>query len=227
MEGKVGQRREMTGPLPRHATEIVALPVIRLCGTPNRKRDEGQSEDDETGDVEAEVFREAVVQNSVPREHLTEQPSMQIVDSAYGGASGLEHQNSHVDIFAPPYIGSEFQPSLYAHEIFHAWNVKRLRPSEMWPYKYSHPQPTPWLWVSEGITDYYADLAEVRGGVVDEKGFYALTAEKINEVMNAAPIALEDASLNAWTHPVDGTEYIYYPKGSLAGLLLDIMSRGW
>ena len=150
---------------------------------------------------------------------------MQIVDSAYGGASGLEHQNSHVDIFAPAYVGSEFQPSLYAHEIFHSWNVKRLRPSEMWPYQYSHPQPTPWLWVSEGLTDYYADLAEIRGGVVDEKGFYALTAEKINEVMSAAPIALEDASLNTWTHPVDGTEYIYYPKGSLAGLLLDIMIR--
>lgn len=150
---------------------------------------------------------------------------MQVVDSSYAGASGLEHQSSHVDVLAPSYVGSEFQPSLYAHEIFHAWNVKRLRPADMWPYHYSHPQPTPWLWVSEGITDYYADLAEVRGGVVDAKGFYALTSEKINEVMAAAPIALQDASLNTWVHPVDGTEYIYYPKGSLAGLLLDIMIR--
>ena len=41
---------------------------------------------------------------------------MQIVDSTFGGASGLEHQNSHVDIFAPAYVGSDFQPSLYAHE---------------------------------------------------------------------------------------------------------------
>jgi predicted metalloprotease with PDZ domain len=150
---------------------------------------------------------------------------MQIVDSSYGGASGLEHQSSHVDVLAPSYVGSEFQPSLYAHEIFHSWNVKRMRPSEMWPYQYSHPQPTSWLWVSEGVTDYYADLAEVRGGVIDEKGFYALTAEKINEVMNAVPIALEDASVNTWVHPVDGTEYIYYPKGSLAGLMLDIIIR--
>jgi predicted metalloprotease with PDZ domain len=61
--------------------------------------------------------------------------------------------------------------------------------------------------------------------VVDEKGFYGLTAEKINEVLAAAPIALEDASLNTWVHPVDGTEYIYYPKGSLAGLMLDILIR--
>ncbi len=150
---------------------------------------------------------------------------MEIVDSTYGGASGLEHQNSHVDILASAYVGGEFQPSLYAHEIFHSWNVKRLRPADMWPYDYSRPQPTPWLWVSEGITDYYADLAELRGGVVDEKGFYALTAGKLIEVAEAGPVSLEDASLNAWIHPVDGTEFIYYPKGSLAGLLLDIMIR--
>ncbi|MGH9885448.1 MAG: PDZ domain-containing protein, partial [bacterium] len=150
---------------------------------------------------------------------------LQIVDSTFGGASGLEHQSSHVDVLAPPYVGSDFQPSLYAHEIFHSWNVKRLRPAEMWPYNYAHSQPTPWLWVSEGITDYYADLAEVRGGVVDAKGFYSLTAGKINEVVAAGAVALEDASLNTWIHPVDGSGYIYYPKGSLAGFILDVMIR--
>jgi predicted metalloprotease with PDZ domain len=166
--------------------------------------------------AEIAVFGEA------PWENYT---VMQIVDSSFGGASGLEHQSSHVDVLAPSYVGSEFQPSLYAHEIFHSWNVKRLRPAEMWPYVYSRSQPTPWLWVSEGITDYYADLAEVRGGVIDEHGFYALTAEKINEVSAAPPVSLEDASVNTWVHPVDGTGYIYYPKGSLAGLMLDILIR--
>jgi predicted metalloprotease with PDZ domain len=116
-------------------------------------------------------------------------------------------------------------PSLYAHEIFHSWNVKRLRPAELWPYRYDRPQPTPWLWLSEGVTDYYADLAEVRGGVVDSAGFFELTSGKINEVAAAPPVALEDASLSTWVHPVDGTQYIYYPKGSLAGLMLDIMIR--
>lgn len=165
---------------------------------------------------------ESAVFGETPWENYT---IMQIVDSTYGGASGLEHQSSHVDVLAPSYLGSEFQPSLYAHEIFHSWNVKRLRPSEMWPYRYAQPQPTPWLWVSEGITDYYADLAEVRGGVIDEKGFYTMTAEKMNEVMNTSPVSLEDASVNTWVHPVDGTAYIYYPKGSLAGLMLDVMIR--
>jgi predicted metalloprotease with PDZ domain len=150
---------------------------------------------------------------------------MQIVDSSYQGASGLEHSASHVDVLSPVYVGSEFQPSLYAHEIFHAWNVKRLRPADMWPYRYDAAMPTPWLWVSEGITDYYADLAEVRGGIVPDSGFFALTAGKINEVDATIPVALEDASLSTWVHPIDGTGYIYYPKGSLAGFMLDVMIR--
>jgi len=150
---------------------------------------------------------------------------IQIADSTYPGASGLEHAASHVDVVSPVAIGSDFQPSLYAHEIFHAWNVKRLRPAEMVPYRYDRPQPTPWLWVSEGVTDYYADLAEVRGGLVEAAGFYALTSGKIAEIENTVPFALEDASLNTWIHPRDGTEYSYYPKGSLAGLLLDITIR--
>ncbi len=150
---------------------------------------------------------------------------MQIADSTYQGASGLEHADSHVDVVNPAAIGSDFQPSLYAHEIFHSWNVKRLRPAELTPYRYDRPQPTVWLWVSEGITDYYADLAEVRGGVIDARAFYGLTAGKIAEIESTVPFALEDASLNTWIHPADGSSYSYYPKGSLAGLLLDISIR--
>ncbi|MDP9279153.1 MAG: PDZ domain-containing protein [Gemmatimonadota bacterium] len=150
---------------------------------------------------------------------------LQIADPAYGGGSGLEHQNSHVDVIGPGMIGSPVMPSLYAHEIFHAWNVKRLRPGDLWPYKYDQEQPTALLWISEGITDYYADLAEVRGGVINAAGFYAATGEKISEVADLPPTALEDASLSTWIHPRDGTEYVYYPKGSLAGLLLDIIIR--
>jgi predicted metalloprotease with PDZ domain len=165
---------------------------------------------------------EVAVFGETPWENYT---VMQIADSSYQGASGLEHQSSHVDVVTQPAIGSQFQPSLYAHEIFHSWNVKRLRPAEMWPYVYDRPQPTPWLWVSEGITDYYADLAEVRGGVIDENGFYAATAAKMREVSDTRPVSLDDASIDTWIHPVDGTQYTYYAKGSLAGLLLDIMIR--
>ena len=150
---------------------------------------------------------------------------MHITDSTAQGMSGLEHANSHVDITVPRGIGSEFQPSLIAHEIFHAWNVKRLRPADLVPYRYDRPQQTGWLWVSEGVTDYYADLTLVRGGIVDANGFYGLTTQKIGEIAAVRPFALEDASLNAWISVRDGTDALYYPKGSLAGFLLDIMIR--
>ncbi len=150
---------------------------------------------------------------------------LQITDPTYGGGSGLEHQNSHVDVLGSGMLGTPVLPSLYAHEIFHAWNVKRLRPAELWPYRYDQEQPTPLLWISEGITDYYADLAEVRGGIVDANGFYLMASDKMSQVNALPPTSLEDASLSTWIHPRDGTEYIYYPKGSLAGFLIDIMVR--
>lgn len=150
---------------------------------------------------------------------------LQIADSSYGGISGLEHANSHVDITTPLAIGSLVLTTIYSHEFFHAWNVKRLRPAELWPYRYDAPQPTPLLWMSEGVTDYYGDVTLLRAGVVDSATFLRLTTEKMEEVLAAPMVALEDASLSTWVNPVDGTATIYYPKGALAGLLLDILIR--
>jgi predicted metalloprotease with PDZ domain len=158
----------------------------------------------------------------IPWDHYT---TLIVFDHTIPGGSALEHQNSHVGIYHPAFIGSPVLPSITAHEIFHAWNVKRLRPAELVPYEYSRPQPTTLLWVSEGITDYYADLALVRSGVLPQDAFYDLNLEKIQSVQAAPPVSLEDASLSTWIDPVDGSRYLYYPKGSLAGLLLDILIR--
>jgi predicted metalloprotease with PDZ domain len=130
-----------------------------------------------------------------------------------------------VGIYNPGFIGNPILASITAHEIFHAWNVKRLRPADMVPYRYDRAEPTVWLWVSEGITDYYADLAILRGGIIGVDQFLNVTAGKMAEVADDAPTALEDASLSTWIHPTDGTQYLYYQKGSLAGFLLDIMIR--
>jgi predicted metalloprotease with PDZ domain len=92
---------------------------------------------------------------------------MMIFSPDFPGGSALEHQNSHVGVYTPQLIGTPILPSITAHEMFHSWNVKRMRPSEMVPYRYDQAQPTVWLWVSEGITDYYADLTLVRSGIVD------------------------------------------------------------
>jgi predicted metalloprotease with PDZ domain len=151
--------------------------------------------------------------------------TMLVFDPNFPGASALEHQNSHLGIYNPGIIGNTLLASITAHEIFHAWNVKRLRPADLVPYDYDQPQPTTWLWVSEGITDYYADLALARGGIIDSAQFMALTSGKVSTVAGAPPTALEDASLSTWVQPADGSGYLYYPKGSLAGLLLDILIR--
>jgi predicted metalloprotease with PDZ domain len=150
---------------------------------------------------------------------------MQVADASFPSASGLEHQNSHLDVISPLAIGHPVMFSLYAHEVFHAWNVKRLRPAELVPYRYDRPQPTTLLWVSEGITDYYADLSLSRGGITGAPEFYEATTTKIQSVDALPPIALEDASLSTWIHPIGGSADIYYNKGSLAGLMLDIMIR--
>ncbi|HVF38887.1 MAG TPA: PDZ domain-containing protein [Gemmatimonadaceae bacterium] len=146
-------------------------------------------------------------------------------DFSLGGAAGLEHQNSHLNIVSPAVINNPMLASLYAHEVFHAWNVKRMRPSEMTPYVYNRAQPTTLLWISEGVTDYYADLSEVRGKIITPRGFYSIVTRKIDDTADKPPTALEDASLSAWIHPVDGTDDIYYDKGSLAALLIDILIR--
>jgi predicted metalloprotease with PDZ domain len=143
----------------------------------------------------------------------------------FGGASALEHRNSHLGIYVPQLIGNPVLASVTAHEIFHAWNVKRLRPAPLVPYDYGRPQPTTLLWVSEGITSYYDDLSLVRGGVYGPEHFYRSAAGEIAATEGAGAVALEDASLTAWIGTRDGTGGIYYPKGAMAGFLLDILIR--
>ncbi len=173
-------------------------------------------------DISKMIPPESAVFQDTPWDRYT---TMMVFDSGYPGGSALEHQNSHLAIYTPRFIGNTVLASITAHEIFHSWNVKRLRPAEMAPYRYDRAQPTPWLWVSEGITDYYADLALVRGGIVDSSGFFDQVLDKMGEVAGAPPTALEDASLTTWVSPTDGTKTLYYPKGALAGLMLDIMIR--
>ena len=150
---------------------------------------------------------------------------LQVADSGYGGMGALEHAESELAIVGTEYLDEPFVVAIHAHELVHAWNVKRLRPADLTPYQYERVQATPWLWMSEGITDYYADLALVRSGLTDEAGFLSATLGKIDHVANVPEIALEDASLQSWLGVTDGTADLYYDKGSLAGLALDILIR--
>jgi predicted metalloprotease with PDZ domain len=137
---------------------------------------------------------------------------------------GLEHQSSQVDQVLTSRLDGNTS-SLYSHEFFHAWNVKRLRPADLVPYRYDAAQPTTWLWVSEGVTDYYGALALVRGGVEDSTAFFNFIANEISSVASAPLTAVSDASLNSWINPADGSSGLYYPKGGLTGFLLDVLIR--
>jgi predicted metalloprotease with PDZ domain len=137
---------------------------------------------------------------------------------------GLEHQSSQVDEVLTSQLDAPLA-GLYSHEFFHAWNVKRLRPADLVPYRYDDAQQTTWLWVSEGVTDYYGALSRVRGGVEDSTAFFGFIADEIASIQSAPPTAVSDASLNAWINPVDGSSGLYYPKGGFIGFLLDIMIR--
>jgi len=137
---------------------------------------------------------------------------------------GLEHQSSQVDEVTTSGLDGNLS-GLYSHEFFHAWNVKRLRPADLVPYRYDDAQQTTWLWVSEGVTDYYGALGLVRGGVNDSTGFFNFIANEIASVAGAPPTAVSDASFGAWIAPTDGSSGLYYPKGGLTGFLLDILIR--
>jgi len=149
----------------------------------------------------------------------------------FGG--GLEHSSAQYDIMpalafadAAGNLG-DFMYPLLSHEFFHLWNVKRIRPAEMWPYDYHAEQYTPLLWWSEGVTDYYADLTNLRAGLWTPDQFLANAVTNIDQVEQAAePWSVEDGSEATWIHEVYvNSSQLYYPKGSLLGCLLDISIR--
>lgn len=165
--------------------------------------------------VEVAVFRDAPWRNY----------TVFLLSDSVVNAGGLEHQSSQMDELPTKYLDNPNMGSLFAHEFFHSWNVKRLRPADMVPYYYADADPTKWLWVSEGITDYYAEVALSRAGIIDSTGFLNAMSNDATAAVLGPQVALSDASLSVWIAPTDGSDGLYYPKGADAGLLLDIMIR--
>jgi predicted metalloprotease with PDZ domain len=140
----------------------------------------------------------------------------------------VEHANSHV-AFAPS--GNTADPArmtgLASHEFFHTWNVKRIRPREMWPYDYSRENETPLLWVSEGFTTYYSYVALYRAGLMERGRFLQGLAGSIMNLENNEArgyISPSDASVSTWlgydTPVAFGISY--YTQGQVLGALLDL-----
>ena len=144
-------------------------------------------------------------------------------------ASGaLEHLNSFVS-FAPS--GDVATPEgiigTAAHEYFHLWNVKRIRPAEMWPYDYSRENETPLLWVSEGFTNYYGNLARYRAGLMTTDNFLntvggAAAAIESSEARNY--ISPAESSVSTWVGYDTPVAFgiSYYTQGQNLAALLDL-----
>lgn len=122
--------------------------------------------------------------------------------------------------------------SVTAHELFHAWNVKRIRPAALWPYDYSMPQLTRLHWVTEGVTSYYETLVLVRAGLVPPETYYEFVADNIQGLQSSPGRKVTSASLASLTSWFSGygggnpnQSISFYTKGALLGLLLDLRIR--
>lgn len=154
---------------------------------------------------------------------------------------GMEHLTS-TQIIEPGTLGEEgvYRDTLdtVAHEFFHVWNVKRLRPVELGPWDFTRSLSTRGLWVAEGITNYYGHLMMRRAGLADDTAFLRRESETINGIENAPGshlMSAEDSSLAApfldgaphgQRTNLSNTSISYYPKGELIGLVLDLTIRG-
>ncbi len=151
-----------------------------------------------------------------------------------GGAGfygGLEHRSSTViHLSGPIKDGNDDELlSVAAHELFHAWNVKKLKPLGLGPFDYTQKVRSSSLWWAEGVTDYYAELTLVRAGLRTKSWFLNEFAARIAD-FDSDPartrVSLEEASLKAWEGHSEGFGGMsYYLKGSLAALYFDLRIR--
>jgi len=149
--------------------------------------------------------------------------------SSIVGGGGMEHAKSTA-ISASTLPGAI---NVGAHEFFHLWNVKRLRPAALEPVDYSREQYTHLLWFAEGVTSTYGSYTLVRTGLWTPRQFYDDLANEITTLESRPARAwqsVEQASLDAWLEKYPlyrRTDFSisYYNKGQLVGVLLDILLR--
>ena len=148
---------------------------------------------------------------------------------------GMEHAfSTAIDVNADVMRRSlEPLTSVTAHEFFHLWNVKRIRPQTLEPVDYTKENYTRALWFSEGVTSTAEGMIQLRAGLLDEKQYLYRLGEQITE-LERRPAHLtqsaEESSLDAW---LEGNSYYhrpdrsvsYYNKGELLGVMLDLEVR--
>ena len=150
------------------------------------------------------------------------------------GGGGLEHATSTLLTSSPKATKpTRGWLSFVAHEYFHAFNVKRLRPIELGPFDYENPPTTTSLWMSEGATTYFANLMLVRAGLMTPEEFLGSMSAAIADLQKSPGRlnqSLEQSSAEVWTNSNSGVgasqaTVSYYGKGNVVAFLLDAHIR--
>jgi len=157
-----------------------------------------------------------------------------------GSSDGMEHLFG-TQIMIPEGLGSDrglegaFDDA--AHEFFHQWNIKRIRPAALGPWNYEAINPTPSLWVGEGFTQYYGDISVLRAGLETSDAYLASLGRSLGNSLTAPAYRLmsaEDSSLTAWFHDATPlrqqtntgiTTISYYGRGEQIAAVLDLDLR--
>lgn len=154
------------------------------------------------------------------------------------GGGGLEHLNSTALQnnrfgFKPDSRYKAFL-NLVAHEHFHVWNVKRIRPDTLGPFDYENENYTRLLWVAEGTTAYYEGVLLRRAGLITDREFLnakALMIKQLQERPGRFETSLEEASFDAWIkyyrqdENAINNQISYYDKGEIVNMMLDVTIR--
>jgi predicted metalloprotease with PDZ domain len=147
---------------------------------------------------------------------------------------GMEHAfSTAIDHSASDLKNLKGLESTSAHEFFHLWNVKRIRPQSLEPIDYTRENYTRALWFSEGVTSTVGDLALLKAGLLDPADYLQRLSRGVT-VLQSRPAHLtqsaEESSLNTWLdkypdYRTPERSINYYNKGELLGVLLDLKIR--
>ena len=207
-----------------------------VAGTPHQLVNIGEDAlwdgEQAASDVELIVREQLELWGSIPYERYV---FLNLITESGGG---IEHKDSTVLMTSRWQMRDRDRYldwlTLVSHELFHAWNVKRLRPIELGPFDYENEVHTRSLWVAEGLTVYYGALLVHRAGLSSRDEYFAELSEEIRQLQTTPGRlvqSVEQASYDAWikyyrrNENSRNTTVSYYTKGAVIGFLLDAKIR--
>ncbi len=158
-----------------------------------------------------------------------------LTKSAY---HGVEHSKSTVIALGPSYdilkLEGRYEDLLgvSSHELFHYWNVKRIRPIEMWPYDFTKENYSRLGYLCEGATTWYGDVMLLRSGVFSENQFFKTFNQLLDRHYNnpgVLNLSVADSSFDTWLDGyvvgVPNRKSSIYTEGALVTFMLDAHIR--